>query len=338
MEAKGSDNNDDRTTDVDCTRYMPNEILDMILVGNSTSGDRFLDVRWRWTAARVCKRWRTIIIAARYVRRLQHLPGHSHQARRHVQQGRALCLSIYRHFDMNARQCDIPSPPPLLVHLMAIAANQPDAVEPALRLLYDMRTSSNGDQHMLGSLAHCGPCDRLKDARARGWCIMCRVAARAGALVSFAALWRRLPNGHTKVMLDEAVIGDCPGIVSHILVCTVPTWTMIHDLWSAVGYHGAAKVAMMLLDMEPGRVFEVEIHDGTRVHRSWKSARECSPWLAHAIRMNRTHMVAVCRDCNEARHLLEAAIAQGAPVLCDAVASTQGRAPNGIRAQRGAFH
>lgn len=284
MEGKG---HNDETTSLDCTRWLPDEILDMILVGVSISGEPFLDVHWRWAASRVCKRWRAIVVAVPYVPRLQHLlPGQGHRIRRHVQQGRALCLSVYGQFGARARLCDMSRPPPLLMHLMRIAADQLDAVEPALMSMRDMRMSKD-DWRMLGPLAHCGPCNRLADANMRHWCVMCRVAARAGATNCFAVLWRRLPNGHTRKMLHEAVIGDRPAIVSHILVCKVPTYGMIYDLWPAIGFHGAVKVAVMLLDMERGRTFEIAMHDGTRAHRSCASARLCSPWLAHAARMNR---------------------------------------------------
>lgn len=185
MEGKG---HNDETTSLDCARWLPDEILDVILVGVSTSGEPFLDVRWRWAASRVCRRWRAIVVAVPYVPRLQHLlPGRGHRIRRHVQQGRTLCLSIYGQFGARARPCDMPRPLPLLMHLMRIAADQLDAVEPASMSMRDMRTSEDG-WRMLGPLAHCGPCDRLVDANTRHWCVMCRVAARAGATNCFAVL------------------------------------------------------------------------------------------------------------------------------------------------------
>lgn len=127
---------------------------------------------------------------------------------------------------------------------------------------------------------------------------MCHVphGGTCRAVNCFAVIWRRLPSGHTKAMLDEAIIGDRPAIVSHILVCIVPTYSMIYVLWSAVGFHSAAKVAAMLLGMERGRTFEIAMHDGIRAHRSWESARRCSPWLEHAARMNHVGILRMYRD------------------------------------------
>ncbi|AJF97470.1 hypothetical protein TW95_gp0736 [Pandoravirus inopinatum] len=96
----------------------------------------------------------------RYVRRLQQLYGHGQRTQRHIQQGRALCLSIYDQFGARARLCEIPRPPPLLMHLTRIAADQLDAVEPALMSMHDMRTFGH-DWRILGPLAYCGPCNSI---------------------------------------------------------------------------------------------------------------------------------------------------------------------------------
>ena len=300
----------------DHTRFLPNELVHMILIGGSTPDRSFLDVRWRWMAARTCHRWREIVQAAADDDDGDGAAkGSRRRGRSLPTMGQQLSLSACVEIAHRDALGGLGVSAPLLTAMANAAAGRSAEVLSALSTFHTPRLTA-AHVRALGHWGRCRRCAQFgdDDESSLVTCAVARAAIRAGAVSSLDALWWRLRFGHERKLLDEAVTVDSDAIVGSILRTKTITGAMARRLWSAVGHHGSVKVANLLLDMER------DTHMHANMHRNaWADARLNSRWLTHVARMNRTLMAPACHRAGEARVLLEAALVQGRPLVCDSI-------------------
>lgn len=327
---------------------LPNELLVLVLCGGTGDHtDCWLPIVWRFMAAHVCRRWRTLLRECgtpasrsalnRVCDCFRACPNKSATLRAPYE-GRHLWASALARLAHSA-----PSPASFVADFCARHLPSPLGPMHFLALM----AASNTREGLARIVESAPPADRFqaqlwrfvgrrpancfhlsgRDDTAH-FCALLEVAIRADASIARHGLAPLCEELCINGAIQRAIAQDSAVIVRQLIASRVRFGSVIVTVgrywWRSVAGFGAWNVAALLVELE---------RSGTYASTNeWTEARQDSRWQEHALRHDDGRAIDFCQNHGLACHhsaLLEYALDSGAISFCDAL--VRGAPPDALQ-------